>query len=563
MKPDPARTSAPRREEGVALVVVLLFTAIVLSIVVSTTATLAIGARGGGVNERAAYQALLAAESGLNTFAVRYAAKQASLTPDQRLRGTVTADRFNAWLEQAYARDLASYTTGSGLTTTLSFDAGAGSGALTLVATGSPGTARKVVLQNFQAEYVPGFNIHADAPLLSYPNVDVTNNASVIGENWQNSDGTVTVARVSTPTPVTLAAATQPQATTLTLTSTFQSGKLLLGAGDYTQINGITYKVTGMQGNQATLTSLIANASPLVIANDTAVKRIDSAVTAAFSQQINTTSTVRVSDPSFFVKGSTIALGNMLGRVEATDDNLKTVSVLWQQKVPETAPSVSEIPEGTPIRRNVQGVISGYSVDGSSTNIGNGFTADDTRVRNLNPFNPAADTADNDLFTYTFGQTKAQMLGPSGWVPVTPASAFTGAVNGGITLVDGTTSLSGNQELCGNGILIVRGHLTVNGTCAAGFRGAIYVMGDYDQQGNSTITGAVIAEGATEITRGTECVAIPPSDDNPGGNVCDTKIAGTGQGSGKITYDRAALLEAGSILTPPTFTAVQGTWRQR
>ena len=51
--------------------VVLLFTAIVLTIVVSTTATLAIGARGGGVNERTAYQALLAEENGQNTFATR------------------------------------------------------------------------------------------------------------------------------------------------------------------------------------------------------------------------------------------------------------------------------------------------------------------------------------------------------------------------------------------------------------------------------------------------------------------------------------------------------------
>jgi Tfp pilus assembly protein PilX len=68
---------APRHaQQGVALVVTLLFTTIVLMIVVSTTATMTLGARKGGVNERSAYQALLAAESGINTFAVRFLARR-------------------------------------------------------------------------------------------------------------------------------------------------------------------------------------------------------------------------------------------------------------------------------------------------------------------------------------------------------------------------------------------------------------------------------------------------------------------------------------------------------
>ncbi|MGC8904307.1 MAG: hypothetical protein ACP5OL_04110, partial [Thermus sp.] len=78
----------------------------------------------------------------------------------------------------------------------------------------------------------------------------------------------------------------------------------------------------------------------------------------------------------------------------------------------------------------------------------------------------------------------------------------------------------------------------------------IYVAGDYDQQGNAVLTGAVVVEGVAELQA---C----------NGNECWTNIAGTGQGGGKIVYDpmvlhrlRVASQAGGGAV------AKAGTWRR-
>ncbi|WP_018110343.1 hypothetical protein [Thermus igniterrae] len=110
--------------------------------------------------------------------------------------------------------------------------------------------------------------------------------------------------------------------------------------------------------------------------------------------------------------------------------------------------------------------------------------------------------------------------------------------------------LTGHNRLCGSGILVVFGNLTVNGSCDQGFQGLIYVAGDYDQQGNAVLTGAVVVEGVAELR---DC----------NGNDCWTQIAGTGQGGGKIVYDPMVLQrlrvasQAGASVV-----AKAGTWRR-
>jgi len=553
----------------VALVLVLLFTVIVLTIVVSTTATITQGTRGGGINERGAYQALLAAEGEQNTFEARYADKTANLPLAQKLRGNLTPTQLNRWLlANGFTTDPSGANNPSGELTPLKFEGSAGN--LTLASTGAPGDGtRKVVLQSYVTDYSPAFNIHADAPLVSYPNVDINGNARVEGESGATSTGTTLLAKtrinpITQPAnDVTIAASVDPPSATLTLDSTLKSGKMLLTAGDYVQIGTpqVTYKVTAVKGDQVTIKALQGGTPAILIPQGSEIQRVDSAVTGTFTQTISQTTTIKVSDATFFVEGSDVNIGGMQGVVKVADSNAKTISVEWHTKVPSTGSNTTDIKEGTPIRRNVKGVSSGYTVDGLGQ-IGNGANTNDSRMRDMNPFNP---NANPDLFTYTFGQTKDQMLAVTpyqGWVPPTSASSFSGTVSG-IVLIDGSLGLSGSQSLCGSGILIVKGNLTVNGTCDAGFRGAIYVMGDYDQQGNSNVSGSVIAEGATQIVTGTECVITPVTEGSGQGNSCDTKIAGTGQGNGKIVYDRGALLEAGSLLTPPTLKSVQGTWRQR
>jgi hypothetical protein len=153
------------------------------------------------------------------------------------------------------------------------------------------------------------------------------------------------------------------------------------------------------------------------------------------------------------------------------------------------------------------------------------------------------------LFQRTFGLTKEEFLER---FPPQPANTFNGTLSGWeLKVVRGPLLLAGSRHLCGRGILVVIGDLTVNGTCLQGFQGLVYVMGDYDQQGNSVLTGAVVVEGVADLRacRGEEC---------------DTKIAGTGQGRGKIAYDPVVLLKLrfasqGLVSVKP----VAGTWRRR
>jgi hypothetical protein len=153
------------------------------------------------------------------------------------------------------------------------------------------------------------------------------------------------------------------------------------------------------------------------------------------------------------------------------------------------------------------------------------------------------------LFRRTFGLTKEEFLER---FPPQPGDTFNGTLSGWeLKVVRGPLYLTGSKSLCGRGILVVIGDLTVNGTCSGGFQGLVYVAGDYDQQGNSVLTGAVVVEGVADLRacRGEEC---------------GTKIAGTGQGRGKIAYDPMVLLKLrlqsqGLVSVRP----VAGTWRRR
>ncbi|ACO45251.1 pilus assembly PilX N-terminal domain-containing protein [Deinococcus deserti] len=540
------RPPAPHHaQQGVALVIALLFTTIVLMIVVSTTATMTLGARKGGVNERAAYQALLAAESGLNTLSVRFRAQRDALPAHLQFRGSSPA-ALNSWLS---GQGLSTYADAPVTATTAP-----ATGIFTLMATGSAGDARAQVLQDFHAVNQPAFNIRAEAALQSYSNVDITGGAAVQGESMLDSTGTIQVALVAQP--LTVPAGNTPFEVVL---QPVLSSRLLLGPDDYVGLQGRSYRVLHVdrQAGAVTLVAVAAAQAESTVPTRSEVHRADSAVTTTFTGIPGTTGAVAVSDPSQLTEGSTVLVGPLRGTVQSIDAAQRTATVAW-----EAGGTMATVAEGTPVRRNVRGVISGYGITGQDQVV-NGSLPDDSQTRGRNPFSVSPGP---DLFASVLGQTKYQMLAVSpyqGWLePTVSAAEFTGMV-AGLTFIDGAVSLNGNRELCGSGLLIVRGNLTVNGTCAAGFSGAVYVMGDFDQQGNSVIRGAVITEGADQALAGTECMPSPSRTGSGPGNACDTKVAGTGQGSAKIVYDRGALLAAGSLLSALELQAIPGTWRQQ
>jgi hypothetical protein len=233
-------------------------------------------------------------------------------------------------------------------------------------------------------------------------------------------------------------------------------------------------------------------------------------------------STLTLSDARGLLEKQTVRVAGVEATVRSVDLNTNQVRLEWRG-TPPTA-----IPEGTPLVPQILGAASAGSI---STLGAGGISHGQAPGSPLVPSDPDA------LFQRTFSLTKEEFLER---FPPQPANTFNGTLSGWeLKVVRGPLRLTSNP-LCGQGILVVIGDLMVNRTCYEGFQGLVYVMGDYDQQGNSVLTGAVVVEGGYL-----------------------TKIAGTGQGRGKIAYDPKILLEL--RLKSQGLASVRplaGTWRR-
>ena len=220
--------------------------------------------------------------------------------------------------------------------------------------------------------------------------------------------------------------------------------------------------------------------------------------------------------------GQTVRVAGVEATVRSVDLGTNQVRLEWRGTPPT-------IPEGTPLVPQILGAASAGSI---STVGAGGISYGQAQYSSLVPSDPDA------LFRRTFGLTKEEFLER---FPPQPGDTFNGTLSGWeLKVVRGPLRLTGSRSLCGQGILVVIGNLMVNGTCSQGFQGLVYVAGDYDQQGNSVLTGAVVVEG---------------------GDL--TKIAGTGQGRGKIAYDPMVLLKL--RLKSQGLASVRplaGTWRR-
>jgi hypothetical protein len=235
-----------------------------------------------------------------------------------------------------------------------------------------------------------------------------------------------------------------------------------------------------------------------------------------------TTFTLTLSDARGLLVGQTVRVAGVEARVRSVDLGTNQVRLEWRG-TPPTA-----IPEGTPLVPQILGAASARSI----STVGAGGIS-----HGQAPYSPLVPPDPDALFQRTFGLSKEEFLER---FPPQPANEFNGTLRDWkLVVVQGPLRLTSNP-LCGQGILVVIGDLMVNRTCYEGFQGLVYVAGDYDQQGNSVLTGAVVVEGGYL-----------------------TKIAGTGQGRGKIAYDPMVLLKL--RLKSQGLASVRplaGTWRR-
>lgn len=470
-----------------ALVITLLFTGIVLMIIVMTSATLVTGSRGGGADERRAYQALLAAESGLNTIMVRV---------NQRLisapyTGSTPAD-LGRWLG-----GLNTDAESALFPSTLSFTP-VGGDRFTVESRGSASSAVKVVLQDFQLTpvYLPA-GLRVRAALTSLPPVNANGSAQISGQSGRGVLTTLTGAGLN--------ASVGTQQVTVTVTDA--SG---LRSGDYVQLppgsDGPRFRVTGISGAQVQLTSVpAALTSALSAPAGTGVELLLNAA-AQTSLSVTDPMPQRVSNAGDFTVGETVTVAGYAARVTgvggpgsgAPDE----VTLDWVAGQP------ARIPEGTEVTRDVSAMRSGSGIQVKGTSRAlDSFQMDGQNdcaalagqaVQCEGARDPLLSTNSADPFftRQLLGLNDADL---DALVPLTlPDSSgnFPPMVNAvrRIRAQDFDAALKNSDS---SGVLIVDGDINSNVNGRTTFDGFIYFRGNQGGKfnGNLTVNGAVAVRG--------------------------------------------------------------------
>ncbi|MDP2928297.1 MAG: hypothetical protein Q8N80_05830 [Candidatus Omnitrophota bacterium] len=120
-----------------------------------------------------------------------------------------------------------------------------------------------------------------------------------------------------------------------------------------------------------------------------------------------------------------------------------------------------------------------------------------------NPENPdnIAKTGSTQIFSNLFGISKAEMKAISQAQGTYLSGSFGNTINAsGVTWVDVTPGETLDiQHLNGSGIVIINGNFKVNGVPADGFNGILYIVGQLQTLGNSTVYGTVFVESSAAI----------------------------------------------------------------
>jgi hypothetical protein len=493
--------------KGIATPITLVVLMVVFTSLLAATGYMVLGTLKGGASERVTYQAFTVAESALEAFPLLVQCGQ------------------NQSLPSAYTLSVSG---GPALSATYSYPDGertapSGGGNIRVQVVAEVGGGKATLEQTFRV----GCGILGAVPaaLTSRPDIFVRGNAQVIGYDFAGDTGTYPVTQVLAPgVPAPL----PPDTFSLTV-----ADASLIPVGSYVQIpsptSPKTYLVTKVSGNALTLKPLSPPGLTDAIPSGATVSLIPFAVKAYDPA----TFTLTLSDARGLLVGQTVRVAGIQATVQSVDPSTNQVRLEWRGTPPTT------IPEGTPLVPQILGAASAGSI---STSGQGQISYGQAQGSSLVPYDPDA------LFQRTFGLTKEEFLER---FPPQPGDTFNGTLSGWeLKVVQGPLHLTGSRSICGQGILVVIGDLTVNGTCSDGFQGLLYVAGDYDQQGNSVLTGAVVVEGVADLKA---C----------NGQTCDTKIAGTGQGGGKIAYDPMILLKL--RLQSQGLASVKpltGTWRR-
>lgn len=569
------------RESGFAIIIVVLMTLITLSIFVITLSLTINGSRNTAFRETQSYQALLASESGINSFVAR-----------------VREGGFSG-----YVNTIACWVQGTDPTGGTCSPATANLGTLvlgaasdspradvTVVATdpanstvtirsvgraGSAVTAAQAILTQQVTLNTPAFlNVAPPAALTSCPGISVGGNSTILGSGIESTGIIPNLTTVTSASPSfvssTMAlgiASGSGWPTTITV-----ADGSLLNSGSYIQLGTQTYTATSKpSANTLTIQPASAltlpsfgtlfagqlNLIPMAIRATPTPTGASSKGQPIYRLPISDPTGVYVGDVLYFTQagvtyGVTVAgkgfingdlnLGYIDVTLAPTGAGAFPYDPITGAQLPglipgPTALNLAVLASGTPVRRYVPSAMSASSINSTSTG----------PVPTTGQFKPGGIAGSptvqcgDALFAQVFSNlTKAGMynLIP----PANRLSSYSASLNndtywlGPQNTPSGTSFSLTSGALNGSGILIVNGDLNLNG---GNFTGIIYVIGNFSNQGNSTINGSIIVEGNVSLNT--------------------TKVAG----AMTVQYDPLAILRSARKISPVSFLLRNGTWSQQ
>ncbi|WP_092264531.1 hypothetical protein [Deinococcus reticulitermitis] len=516
-----------------ALLVVVLLTGMILIVMVSISASMSMGARQGGVDERAAYQALNAAESGVNTFEVRVKERLKTVGLPNRCPNQ---SQLLTWLDP-----LKTYPYDGGIK--LSFDnlIGASCGwKFDVVSVGEQNGGTKKVLQGFELKSgALDFDFRPRAALTSLPPINANGSADVTG--------TANTGKV-----------TEVAGLTASLTPTFDlpvrdaSG---LRVGDYFKIGSTTYRVNTVTdnatGNDALNVTALNVPSPTSINVDLNSDLILSL--NAVGAQYNTGSdpmTIKASNAGDFVPGETVTVGSDKAKVTAIDKVNQTVTLDWVSGFSGT------LSEGTTIFRDIAAMRSAESIDPKhnklesydmspstgATKVADCPTATTCKGANDKVLEEGMKEGQSFFTKMILGLTDAELD------EAVPLSSSLTPMNDEVRRIPAANFDEVIKNGNSSGILIVDGDINTNINGNTTFNGFIYFRGNQGGKfnGNLTVNGAIAVRGGP--------IEGLTSDDTA------TNITG----SLDLNYDavqlRKQMLNSFGV---PSIKAQKNTWRQQ
>ena len=543
------------RESGFSSILIILMTAVVLIGVITTTTTVTLGQRKNSSNELAAYTAVLASESGQETFKARAASRPfATATP------TCSGLLAQGCYQSAYTSALNSYLASLGTITapngqaTLSVASVsvAGDGSLTgvdVLSTSLSGNDKARIIRSYSTQRLNVAFPHIPGALTSYPGVDLGGNVTIGGRTVTDPANTGVITNFITVQNSSTGFLTAGSPVSVTVSPQGLNRLAQLQIGQYVRLpttlpTGLpdadaTFRVSGKIGDQLNLIAVQVPLVPSTLASGPlALTNVLNGVASSLGTQL-TVNAVETFYPGDKVS-VTVAGITYTTTVTAVNGNALT-TLGW----PAGTPTV--LPEGTVLVKSTNAVVTAGGYAGSKGQT----AADGAIVSGVSGGQLITAPTNNALFQQLLGTTPAALQSIS---TVFTSTTFTGAVSGLTWLDTGPTqSINLNSEkVNGKGLLVVDGDLNLNnnGNGNCDFSGILVVRGNLRLQGNIEICGALIVEGSILTQDGLNVTGIDSS---------ITSINGTGQ---KVRYDPAAILDALNNAGPYAFTGARN-WRQR